>query len=338
MKILVTGGAGFIGSAVVRRALADGHSVCNLDALTYAGNLMNLRDVELHPNYRFVEGNIADERLVKQLFEDFAPNAVMHLAAESHVDKSISGPRSFIETNVVGTFVLLDQALKYWQSEGENLDFRFLHISTDEVFGELGPDGAFHEDTPYNPSSPYSASKAASDHLVRAWGRTYGLPVLLTNCSNNYGPFQFPEKLIPLTILNAINGRPIGVYGNGQNIRDWLYVDDHAEALLTVLDKGKIGRSYNIGGNCESTNIDLVMRLCEILDGSLPASRPYREKIQFVEDRAGHDYRYAINSSRITSELGWSPRTSFDIGLNETVKWCLSNRKLMEQALGLEAE
>lgn len=334
-KILVTGGAGFIGSAVVRQALSKGHAVCNLDDLTYAGSKMNLAMVEQHPNYSFIKGNITNEQIIKEVFEHFSPDAVMHLAAESHVDRSIAGPKSFIESNIVGTFTLLEGALRHWQTRGKDQNFRFLHVSTDEVYGELGAEGAFHENTPYSPSSPYSASKAASDHLVRAWGRTYGLPFVLTNCSNNYGPFQFPEKLIPLSILNAINGRPITVYGEGLNIRDWLYVDDHAEALFTVLQKGVVGRTYNIGANNEITNIDLVKKVCELLDNILPQPQPYHNQIQFVSDRAGHDFRYAINSERIKEELGWYPRTNFENGLAATISWCIENRKTMEQAVGL---
>src|SRR6056297_1373229 len=286
MKILVTGGAGFIGSAVVRQAIGLGHEVVNLDALTYAACLDNVADVAEAPGYTFVQGDIRDAALLETVFADHAPDAVMHLAAESHVDRSIDGPGAFIDTNVVGTYTLLQAARSYWERQGKPQAFRFHHISTDEVFGSLGAAGQFTEDTPYDPRSPYSASKAASDHLVRAWHHTYGLPVVLSNCSNNYGPYHFPEKLIPVVILNALHGKPLPIYGDGSNVRDWLYVEDHADALLTVLEKGAVGESYNIGGENERTNLELVKTLCTILDGKRPKeSGSYRDLIRFVTDR-----------------------------------------------------
>jgi dTDP-glucose 4,6-dehydratase len=325
MKILVTGGAGFIGSAVVRRAMAQGHSVVNLDALTYAACLDNVADVADLPGYVFEHADIRDATALNRIFTEHAPDAVLHLAAESHVDRSIDGPGAFIETNVTGTYTLLQAARDYWESRGRFDGFRFHHVSTDEVFGSLGPTGLFTEETPYAPNSPYSASKAASDHLVRAWGETYGLPVVMTNCSNNYGPYHFPEKLIPVVILNALAGKPIPVYGAGENVRDWLYVEDHAEALLTVLQKGALGRCYNVGGNAEARNIDLVRTICGLLDELRPTVRPYAELITFVEDRPGHDARYAIDASRIRDELGWEPSVTLDEGLRRTVAWYLDN-------------
>ena len=328
MKLLVTGGAGFIGSAVVRLAVARGHQVVNLDALTYAANLANVASVAGSPAYAFEQADIRDRAALERIFAAHAPDAVMHLAAESHVDRSIDGPGDFIETNVTGTFQLLEAARKYWTGRGRPADFRFHHISTDEVFGSLPPDPAvrFTEDTPYDPRSPYSASKAASDHLVRAWGETYGLPVVLTNCSNNYGPYHFPEKLIPVVILNALAGKPLPIYGQGANIRDWLYVEDHAEALLLVLDKGAVGRSYNIGGENERTNLDLVRTLCAILDRLRPKSAgSYADQIAFVADRPGHDVRYAIDPGRIRRELGWRPSVTVEEGLERTVRWYLDN-------------
>ena len=325
MKILVTGGAGFIGSAVVRRAVAKGHSVVNLDALTYAACLENVAPVADSPNYAFENADIRNPEALARIFARHQPDAVMHLAAESHVDRSIDGPADFIETNVTGTFNLLEAAREYWQARGRPGNFRFHHISTDEVFGSLGADGLFTEETPYAPNSPYSASKAASDHLVRAWAETYGLPTVMTNCSNNYGPYHFPEKLIPVVILNALAGKPIPVYGKGENVRDWLYVEDHAEALLLVLEKGALGRSYNIGGNNEARNIDLVRMICAILDRLRPAGAPHADLIEFVADRPGHDLRYAIDASRIRLELGWQPSVTLEQGLERTVKWYLEN-------------
>ena len=328
MKLLVTGGAGFIGSAVVRLAVARGHQVVNLDALTYAANLANVASVAGSPAYAFEHADIRDRAALERIFAAHAPDAVMHLAAESHVDRSIDGPGDFIETNVTGTFQLLEAARKYWAGRGKPAEFRFHHISTDEVFGSLPPDPAvrFTEDTPYDPRSPYSASKAASDHLVRAWGETYGLPVVLTNCSNNYGPYHFPEKLVPVVILNALAGKPLPIYGQGANIRDWLYVEDHADALLLVLEKGALGRSYNIGGENERTNLDLVRTLCAILDRLRPkAAGSYADQIAFVADRPGHDARYAIDPTRIRTELGWRPSVTVEEGLERTVRWYLDN-------------
>jgi dTDP-glucose 4,6-dehydratase len=325
MKLLVTGGAGFIGSAVVRQAVAAGHKVINLDALTYAACLENVALVADSPNYTFEHADIRDRAALDRILAAHAPDAIMHLAAESHVDRSIDGPGTFIETNVNGTFNLLEAARAYWLRAGRPGAFRFHHISTDEVYGSLGPTGKFTEDTPYAPNSPYSASKAASDHLVRAWHETYGLPVVLTNCSNNYGPYHFPEKLVPVVILNALAGRPIPVYGKGENVRDWLYVEDHADALLTVLARGRIGRSYNIGGENEARNIDLVRTICAILDRLHPAARPYADQISFVTDRPGHDARYAIDPARIRAELGWRPSVTLEQGLERTVQWYLDN-------------
>lgn len=325
MKLLVTGGAGFIGSAVVRRAMALGHEVVNLDALTYAACLENVASVADMAGYSFEHANICDPDALADVFSKHAPDAVMHLAAESHVDRSIDGPGAFIETNVTGTYTLLQAARHFWEQQGRPDTFRFHHISTDEVFGSLGETGLFTEDTPYAPNSPYSASKAASDHLVRAWGETYGLPIVMTNCSNNYGPFHFPEKLVPVVILNALAGKDIPIYGQGINVRDWLYVEDHADALLTVLAKGKVGRSYNIGGENEAKNIDLVKMLCAILDRLRPADRPYADLITYVTDRPGHDLRYAIDPTRIRDELNWRPSVTLEQGLEKTVQWYLDN-------------
>lgn len=336
MKILVTGGAGFIGSAVVRQAVALGHSVVNLDALTYAACLANVASVADDPLYRFEQANICDRAAIDRILAQHRPDAIMHLAAESHVDRSIDGPGAFIETNVTGTYTLLEAARSYWEAQGKPATFRFHHISTDEVYGSLGTDGQFTEDTPYDPRSPYSASKAASDHLVRAWAETYGLPVILTNCSNNYGPYHFPEKLIPVVILNALHGKPIPVYGKGENVRDWLYVEDHADALLTVLKQGQVGRSYNIGGENEARNIDLVMMICALLDQHRPDAAPHADLITYVTDRPGHDLRYAIDPSRIRRELGWRPSVTLEQGLAKTVAWYLENRDWWQPLLDRE--
>ena len=326
MKILVTGGAGFIGSAVVRLAVSRGHAVVNLDALTYAACLDNVAPVASSPLYAFEQADIRDAAALARIFAQHRPDAVMHLAAESHVDRSIDGPGAFIETNVTGTYRLLEAARAYWNDAGKPEGFRFHHVSTDEVFGSLGPTGKFTEDTAYDPRSPYSASKAASDHLVRAWHETYGLPAVLSNCSNNYGPYHFPEKLIPVTILNALAGRQIPVYGSGENVRDWLYVEDHAAALLTVLEKGRVGRGYNIGGENEVRNIDLVRAICALLDARRPKSAgSYADQIAFVTDRPGHDARYAIDPTRIRDELGWRPSVTWRQGLERTVDWFLAN-------------
>ena len=346
MKILVTGGAGFIGSAVVRLAIARGHSIVNVDALTYAACLDNVASVGNAPGYAFEKADIRDRAAMDRILATHDPDAVMHLAAESHVDRSIDGPSDFIETNVNGTFTLLEATRAFWQAKGRPADFRFHHISTDEVFGSLGATGKFTETTPYDPRSPYSASKAASDHLVRAWHETYGLPVVLTNCSNNYGPFHFPEKLIPVVILNALAGKPIPVYGKGENVRDWLYVEDHADALLTVLEKGPVGRSYNIGGENEARNIDIVRTICALLDEMHPAGAPHDRLITFVTDRPGHDLRYAIDPARIRTELGWRPSVTLEEGLRRTVRWYLDNeawwrplqaRQGVGQRLGVKA-
>lgn len=327
--LLVTGGAGFIGSNFVLRAVASGHTVINLDALTYAGNLENLASLKGDARYRFVQGDIADAALIPQLLAQYQPDAIVHFAAESHVDRSILGPEVFLKTNVFGTFNLLQAALEHWRSLGAEAkeSFRFLHVSTDEVYGSLAPtDDAFREDTPFQPNSPYSASKAGSDHLVRAWFHTYGLPVLTTNCSNNYGPFQFPEKLIPLMIHNALAGKNLPVYGDGLNVRDWLYVEDHCEAIITVLEGGRVGETYNVGGLNEQTNISVVETLCTILDRLRPMSAPHSRLITYVKDRPGHDRRYAIDCAKIQSELQWQPRESFATGLEKTVAWYLDHQ------------
>ena len=328
MKILVTGGAGFIGSAVVRLAIARGHQVVNLDALTYAACLDNVAPVADSPDYAFEQADIRDRAALDRILAQHRPEAILHLAAESHVDRSIDGPGTFIDTNITGTYTLLEAARSYWQAEGRPAAFRFHHISTDEVFGSLPADPAvkFTETTPYDPRSPYSASKAGSDHLVRAWHETYGLPVVLTNCSNNYGPYHFPEKLVPVIILNALAGKPLPIYGDGSNIRDWLYVEDHADALLLVVQKGAVGRSYNIGGENERSNLELVRTLCAILDDLRPkASGSYADQITFVTDRPGHDARYAIDPTRIREELGWRPSVTVEEGLRRTVQWYLDN-------------
>ncbi|MEO0990616.1 MAG: dTDP-glucose 4,6-dehydratase [Pseudomonadota bacterium] len=325
MKLLVTGGAGFIGSAVVRLAIARGHEVVNVDALTYAACLENVASVSGDESYAFEQADICDAAAMTRIFAQHTPDAVMHLAAESHVDRSIDGPGAFIQTNVVGTYTLLQAARAYWEDAGRPDSFRFHHISTDEVFGSLGATGQFTESTPYDPRSPYSASKASSDHLVRAWGETYGLPILLTNCSNNYGPYHFPEKLIPVVILNALAGEPIPVYGKGENVRDWLYVEDHADALLTVLENGRTGQSYNIGGENEAQNIELVRKICALLDERRPEAAPHDRLITFVTDRPGHDMRYAIDPTRMQTELGWRPSVTLEEGLALTVDWYLAN-------------
>ncbi|WP_439103166.1 dTDP-glucose 4,6-dehydratase [Celeribacter marinus] len=339
MKLLVTGGAGFIGSAVVRQAIGRGHQVVNVDALTYAACLDNVADVADSALYAFEHVDIRDRAALDRVFDTHAPDAVMHLAAESHVDRSIDGPSDFVETNITGTFHLLEAARSYWTKTGKPEGFRFHHISTDEVFGSLprDPQQLFTEDTPYDPRSPYSASKAASDHLVRSWHETYGLPVVVTNCSNNYGPFHFPEKLIPVVILNALAGKSLPIYGDGSNIRDWLYVEDHADALLLVLERGVVGRSYNVGGENERTNLELVETLCAILDQKRPkATGTYADQITFVSDRPGHDARYAIDPTRLRKELGWRPSVTVDEGLEKTVQWYLDHepwwRALQERA------
>jgi dTDP-glucose 4,6-dehydratase len=332
MKILITGGAGFIGSAVVRRAIADGHEVVNLDALTYSANLENVAGVSGSPAYAFEHADICDEAQVRSIFARHKPDAVMHLAAESHNDRAIEGPLDFVRTNVMGTAILLEAARAHWASlSGARKDaFRFHHVSTDEVFGALGEDGDFTEETPYDPNSPYSSSKAGADHLVRAWGRTYGMPVVLTNCSNNYGPFQFPEKLIPTVITRALEGKTIPVYGDGRQVRDWLHVDDHAEALLLVLDKGRLGETYCIGGDGTKRNIEVIRMLCAHLDAMAPANTPHAEKITFVTDRPGHDFRYSIDASKLRTELGWEPRMPLLAGLEDTVRWYVDNRAWVE--------
>jgi len=337
-NFFITGGAGFIGSAVIRFLIKEtDHQVLNLDKLTYAGNLESLASVAQNQRYQFLQADVCDQGLVSQVFEDFQPDVVMHLAAESHVDRSIDGPTDFIQTNIVGTSVMLECARKYWKQLPSDNRFRFHHISTDEVYGSLDDTGLFTEETAYDPSSPYSASKASSDHLVRAWHRTYGLPVLITNCSNNYGPYQFPEKLIPLMILNAFEGKPLPVYGSGQQIRDWLHVEDHARAIYKVVTEGEVGQTYNIGGHNEKTNLEVVHALCDILlelapwNGSPRAFGPrddvgsYKELITYVADRPGHDLRYAIDASKIQKDLGWVPQETFETGLRKTVEWYLNN-------------
>jgi dTDP-glucose 4,6-dehydratase len=327
---LVTGGAGFIGSALVRHLIRNTpHKVAVVDKLTYAGNLNSLAAVSRDPRYSFFRDDIADARRMREVFDAVRPDVICHLAAESHVDRSLSGPAAFIETNIVGTFTLLEAALAWFRSLGDDRkhDFRFLHVSTDEVFGSLGLDGAFVEDSPYRPNSPYAASKAASDHLVRAWHRSYGLPVVSTNCSNNFGPYQFPEKLIPLVILNCLDGRELPVYGTGANMRDWIHVEDHVRALALLAERGRVGERYNIGGGDPVANLDVVKAICAIADEFRPnAAKPHHALIRFVADRPGHDFRYAIDCSRIRSELGWRPQASFDEGLRDTVRWYMDNR------------
>jgi dTDP-glucose 4,6-dehydratase len=340
MKILITGAAGFIGSAVARHIINNtDDTIINVDKLTYAGNLESLKDITNSSRYHFRQVDICDADAIKAVFAEFAPDAVMHLAAESHVDRSIDGPNDFIQTNIVGTFVLLEVTRQFWNklSEEKQATFRFHHISTDEVFGELGPTGLFTETTPYSPNSPYSASKASSDHLVRAWLETYGLPTLVTNCSNNYGPYHFPEKLIPLMILNALQGKSLPVYGKGNQVRDWLYVEDHARALYTVLTQGQVGETYNIGGNNEKQNIDVVHTICELLEELRPQKpvgiTQYIDLITHVTDRPGHDLRYAIDASKIFRELGWQPVETFESGMRKTVSWYLENQDWWQHIL-----
>jgi dTDP-glucose 4,6-dehydratase len=328
MRVIVTGGAGFIGSALVRYLVLErGYDILNIDALTYAGYLPSLTAVQGKPNYRFLHANICDGAAMQQAVAEFRPDRIMHLAAESHVDRSITGAADFIQTNVIGTFTLLETARDYWSALDHTAKqaFRFHHVSTDEVYGSLGPEGLFTEETPYDPSSPYSASKASSDHLVMAWQRTYGLPVVVSNCSNNYGPYHFPEKLIPLTILNALAGERLPVYGKGENVRDWLYVEDHARALDLIAERGRPGETYNVGGRNERRNIDVVRRICTALDQLVPANRPREELIEFVTDRPGHDARYAIDATKLETELGWRAEEDFDSGIEKTVQWYLEN-------------
>lgn len=341
MRVIVTGGAGFIGSALVRHlVLEKNYEVLNVDALTYAGNLSSLSHVDGRPNYRFMRANICDRSAMAQAIGEFRPDRIMHLAAESHVDRSITGAADFIETNVIGTFTILEAARGYFDTLDTTARerFRVLHVSTDEVYGSLGDDGLFTEETPYDPSSPYSASKASSDHIAKAWQRTYGLPVVVSNCSNNYGPYHFPEKLIPLTILNALAGEPLPVYGAGENVRDWLYVEDHARALDMIIERGCVGETYNVGGRNERRNIDVVRRICAVVDELAPSNRPREELIQFVTDRPGHDARYAIDASKIEKELGWRAQENFDTGIEKTVRWYRDNdwwwRPLREQYAG----
>jgi dTDP-glucose 4,6-dehydratase len=332
MKVLITGGAGFIGSAVVRRAIADGHQVVNLDKLTYSANLENVASVAADSGYAFEQADICDEAAVAAIFARHRPDAVMHLAAESHNDRAIESPLDFVRTNVMGTAILLEAARAHWSALPEDRKgaFRFHHVSTDEVFGALGEDGEFTEATPYDPNSPYSSSKAGADHLARAWARTYGMPVVLTNCSNNYGPYQFPEKLIPTVITRALEGKSIPVYGDGRQVRDWLHVDDHAEALLLVLQKGRLGETYCIGGDATKRNIEVIRMLCEHLDRMAPANTSHADKIAFVTDRPGHDFRYAIDASKLEAELGWKPRMPLLEGLEDTVRWYVDNRAWVE--------
>jgi dTDP-glucose 4,6-dehydratase len=335
IRFLVTGGAGFIGSAFVRHVLATtDHHVVVVDKLTYAGNLDSLASVKDHPRFKFVRADVADAAKMRAALADFQPDVILHLAAESHVDRSIDGPAEFVQTNIVGTFVLLQQALGYWRAlpKAAAESFRFHHVSTDEVFGSLDADGSFNEDSPYRPNSPYSASKAASDHLVRAWHHTYGLPVVISNCSNNFGPCHFPEKLIPLTILNALEGKPLPVYGKGENVRDWLYVEDHARALLLIAQRGRPGHGYNVGADCQRSNIAVVRAICALMDELVPDAVGPRERlISFVADRPGHDLRYAIDARKIRRELGWAPQETFESGLRKTVAWYLTNRSWWER-------
>jgi dTDP-glucose 4,6-dehydratase len=333
LRLFITGGAGFIGSAVCRHVVAErGDVVVNFDKLTYAADLRSLESIAGGDNYQFIQGDVCDRQAVESAIEAFRPDAILHLAAESHVDRSIDGAAPFIQTNIVGAFTMLEAARAYWSKLPADAQdrFRFLHVSTDEVYGSLGEDGLFHEDTRYDPSSPYSASKASSDHLVMAWGRTYGLPVIISNCSNNYGPYQFPEKLIPVATLNALEGRPIPVYGAGANVRDWLFVEDHARALRLIVEKGRPGESYNVGGLNEWKNLAIVERICDLVDEMAPGAAPRRELISFVTDRPGHDYRYAICADKLRTELGWTPQTDFATGLRKTVEWYLANQPWWE--------
>jgi dTDP-glucose 4,6-dehydratase len=333
VRILVTGGAGFIGSAVCRHLIEETDAeVVNVDKLTYAANLRSLDTISENPRYRFIRQCITERAAMDAIFAETAPDAVMHLAAESHVDRSITGSDDFVQTNLVGTFTMLESARGYWSKlpDAKKEDFRFLHVSTDEVYGSLGPDGLFREDTPYDPSSPYSATKAGADHLAIAWRRTYGLPVVVSNCSNNYGPYHFPEKLIPLIILNALDGKPLPVYGDGSNVRDWLYVEDHARALHLIAAKGRLGEKYNVGGRNERTNLHVVERICDLLDARVPGPKPRRELITFVTDRPGHDQRYAIDANKLETELGWRANETFETGLEKTVDWYLEHRDWWE--------
>ena len=330
MKILVTGGLGFIGSAVIRRALALNHSVLNLDRMTYAASKKTNKHLEDEPTYKYKNVNICEKNDVTAVFNQYKPDAVIHLAAESHVDRSIDGPKAFLSTNIIGTYNLLEASRDYLKIDSSNNNFRFLHVSTDEVYGSLNETGQFTEESAYSPNSPYSATKASSDHLVNAWHKTFNLPTITTNCSNNYGPYQFPEKMIPSAILNAINGGPILIYGTGENVRDWLYVEDHAEALLQILNKSAVGEKFNIGGNNEISNNNLINKICEKLDEKIPKSTSYKSQIKYVEDRPGHDLRYAINNTKIKNKIGWRPSLSFDSGLDLTIEWYLKNTEWWE--------
>ncbi len=330
MKIIITGGAGFIGSSLINLLIKKGHTVINIDSLTYAGNLKNLNFVEKHKNYFFIKSNICNKTKILEIFKKYNPNAIMHLAAETHVDNSIGKPNTFIRTNINGTYNLLEAVRNFLSKKNKNFKFKFIHISTDEVYGSLASIGKFNEKTPYSPNSPYSASKAASDHLVRAWYKTYKLPTIITNCSNNYGPRQFPEKLIPVIISRAIKNKQIPIYGKGKNIRDWIHVQDHVDALYKILVKGKIGKTYNIGSENEISNIDLAKKICTLLDEIKPKKNSYKKQLAFVKDRLGHDYRYAINSNLIKKELAWKPKIKFNDGLKKTIKWYLKNHSYLK--------